>query len=170
MEAAIIEAMQLDLMVKGAADPTHLRPHLAALRSRLDGQPLSAVCDEVAALLADSRIASSPALYESILERLETLNRGLTSPEVPPLPLLAYDFDVGPRVMRTFADEATEHLDACERGLLALEQSPEDRAVVDVLFRDFHSLKGETATVGLTAMRTIAHACEDLLLRHPAHQ
>jgi len=162
---AIIEAMQLDLMVKGAADPTHLRPHLATLRNRLDGRALSAVCDELAALLADSRIASSPALYESILERLETLNRGLATPDVPQLPLLAYDFDVGPRVMRTFADEATEHLDSCERGLLALERQPGNRAVVDELFRNFHSLKGETATVGLTALRAIAHTCEDMLLR-----
>ncbi len=161
----LIEGMQLDLMVKGAADAVRLRPQAAALRERVAGSPLIATVDELNLLLSDDRVGSSPCLYETLLERLEALNQTIGLPGAVPLPLLSYDFDIGQRVLSTFIDEANEHLDGCEKSLLALERQPGDMALVDDLFRDFHSLKGETATVGLIAMRGIAHVCEDLLHR-----
>lgn len=161
----LIEAMQLDLMVKGAADAVRLRPQAAAMSKRLTGTPLATTAGELSELLTNERVSSSPCLYETLLERLEALSQALAKPGAVPLPLLTYDLDIGQRVLRTFIDEASEHLDGCERGLLTLEERAGDQTLVDDLFRDFHSLKGETATVGLTALRGIAHVCEDLLHR-----
>lgn len=161
----LIESMQLDLMVKGAADAVRLRSQAGVLRDRLANTPLAATVLEVLDLLANERVSNSPCLYETLLERLESLNQAIATPGSEPLPLLSYDLDISQRVLDTFIDEANEHLDACERGLLALEEQPGNQTLIDDVFRDFHSLKGETATVGLAALRGVAHVCEDLLHR-----
>jgi two-component system chemotaxis sensor kinase CheA len=62
-----------------------------------------------------------------------------------------------------FISEAQDHLDALNEGLLALEKAPEDIEIVNQIFRSFHTLKGNAATMGYTKFSELAHDLENLL-------
>jgi two-component system chemotaxis sensor kinase CheA len=63
--------------------------------------------------------------------------------------------------------ECDEHLTLLRRNLLALEtrvgQPQVDRPLLDELFRSFHTIKGVSAMVGLSAAEEIAHQMESYL-------
>ncbi len=63
--------------------------------------------------------------------------------------------------------ECDEHLSIVRRNLLALEsfvnKSNIDRAVIEELFRSFHTLKGISGMVGVTEAETLAHYMESYL-------
>jgi two-component system chemotaxis sensor kinase CheA len=65
-------------------------------------------------------------------------------------------------LLDVFLSEAGENLATIEEGLLALEQRPDDGAMVDEIFRAVHTLKGGAATLSATTLRDVAHAVEDL--------
>jgi two-component system chemotaxis sensor kinase CheA len=66
-----------------------------------------------------------------------------------------------------FFGEADEHLVSIRQAVGQLEHSVDkaqaDPAVVEELFRSFHSLKGISAIVGLAPAEAVAHASEDYL-------
>lgn len=62
-----------------------------------------------------------------------------------------------------FLDEAREHLQAMNEGLLALETNPKDSAVIERVFRAAHTLKGMSATMGFQAVAELTHAMENVL-------
>ena len=64
-----------------------------------------------------------------------------------------------------FLSEAREYLKAINETIVALEESPEDRAGIDTLFRGAHSLKGMAASMDYGDIVEIAHAMEDLMIR-----
>jgi chemosensory pili system protein ChpA (sensor histidine kinase/response regulator) len=70
---------------------------------------------------------------------------------------------IEPEMMEAFALDAETALEACETALLQLEQSPREIAPLRVLFRQFHTLKGAAAAVGLTRIAAQLHAGESLL-------
>jgi two-component system chemotaxis sensor kinase CheA len=64
---------------------------------------------------------------------------------------------------RLFEEEAAENLAAMEDALLALETDPADAERVPELFRAAHTLKGNSASLGLTETAAVAHVVEDVL-------
>ncbi|MBX3325114.1 MAG: chemotaxis protein CheA [Nitrospira sp.] len=62
-----------------------------------------------------------------------------------------------------FFDEVAEHLAVVEEGLLALEQNPEDRDLLNKIFRSAHSIKGGAGMFGFTAVSQFTHKMETLL-------
>jgi two-component system chemotaxis sensor kinase CheA len=62
-----------------------------------------------------------------------------------------------------FFDEAAEHLSVVEDGLLALEQHPEDRDLLNKIFRSAHSIKGGSGMFGFNAVAQFTHKMETLL-------
>lgn len=68
-----------------------------------------------------------------------------------------------PDLRDLFAAEAAESLERMERGLLALERTPNERPLVESVFRQAHSLKGSAASLGLSAVESVAHRFEDAL-------
>ncbi len=62
-----------------------------------------------------------------------------------------------------FFDEAAEHLAVVEEGLLELEQRPEDRDLLNKIFRSAHSIKGGSGMFGFTAVAQFTHKMETLL-------
>jgi two-component system, chemotaxis family, sensor kinase CheA len=71
------------------------------------------------------------------------------------------------RLLETFLEELSEHVESLGRGLLDLERgglSAEDAAtLVRGLFRSAHSLKGAARAVQLPALEKACHAMEDVL-------
>lgn len=62
-----------------------------------------------------------------------------------------------------FFEEAAEHLAVVEEGLLELEQHPEDRDLLNKIFRSAHSIKGASGMFGFSAVAQFTHKMETLL-------
>ena len=68
-------------------------------------------------------------------------------------------------LLQGFFEEATELLADFEAGLLRLETTPEDSELLNRIFRAAHTLKGNSAMLGLDEIAHFTHALEDLLDR-----
>jgi len=62
-----------------------------------------------------------------------------------------------------FLIESREQIEQATAELLALEETPADKARLDGAFRAFHTLKGGAGIVDFTAMAKAVHAAEDAL-------
>ena len=65
------------------------------------------------------------------------------------------------RIMGYFIEEAKDHLNTIEQGLLSLQATIEDSEKANEVFRAAHSVKGGAAMLGLDSIQTIAHRMED---------
>lgn len=65
------------------------------------------------------------------------------------------------RILGYFIEEAKEHLETLEQGLLSLSTACEDSEQVDELFRAAHSIKGGGAMLGYGSIQKTAHRLED---------
>lgn len=67
--------------------------------------------------------------------------------------------------LQAFKEESHEHLDGIESDLLAIEEAGADidQELVNKVFRAMHSIKGGAGFLGMNAVKTLAHAAEDLL-------
>ena len=65
--------------------------------------------------------------------------------------------------MDMFLDESHEHLQSLNDGLLGLEDNASDLSVLNEIFRNAHTLKGMSATMGFTKIAELTHEMEDVL-------
>lgn len=65
--------------------------------------------------------------------------------------------------MDMFLDESHEHLQSLNDGLLSLEDNAEDLSVLNEIFRNAHTLKGMSATMGYNKIAELTHEMEDVL-------
>ena len=65
--------------------------------------------------------------------------------------------------MDMFLDESHEHLQSLNEGLLRLEENMEEVSAVNDIFRNAHTLKGMSATMGFTKIAELTHEMEDVL-------
>jgi two-component system chemotaxis sensor kinase CheA len=70
---------------------------------------------------------------------------------------------IDPSEIKDFVDQALEHLNDMEQGLLAYEQEPDNSSHLDDVFRAAHTVKGVAQFVGLERISAVAHRMEDLL-------
>lgn len=68
-----------------------------------------------------------------------------------------------PELRALFKVESEEHLQRLETGLLHMEVEPQDRAMLEEIFRSAHSLKGAAGMLGLDRLEMLAHRFEDEL-------
>ncbi|WP_036477960.1 Hpt domain-containing protein [Myxosarcina sp. GI1] len=65
------------------------------------------------------------------------------------------------RILGYFIEEAKEHLQTLEQGILQLSTSAKDAETVNEMFRAAHSVKGGAAMLGYTSIQKTAHRLED---------
>ncbi|MBR6344042.1 MAG: Hpt domain-containing protein, partial [Selenomonadaceae bacterium] len=65
--------------------------------------------------------------------------------------------------MDMFLDESHEHLQSLNEGLLSLEDNAEDLSVLNDIFRNAHTLKGMSATMGYNKTAELTYEMEDVL-------
>ncbi|MEL6910544.1 MAG: Hpt domain-containing protein [Cyanobacteria bacterium J06629_2] len=65
------------------------------------------------------------------------------------------------RILGYFIEEAKEHLQTLEQGILQLATSVKDTETVNEMFRAAHSVKGGAAMLGYTSIQKTAHRLED---------
>ncbi|MBZ8183169.1 Hpt domain-containing protein [Oscillatoria salina] len=67
------------------------------------------------------------------------------------------------KILGYFIEEAKEHLETLEQGILDLSSLVEDPERVDDMFRAAHSIKGGGAMLGYSTIQKTAHRLEDAL-------
>lgn len=65
------------------------------------------------------------------------------------------------QIMGFFIEEAKEHLDTIEQGLLDLQTTLADAEQLNELFRAAHSIKGGAAMLGFDSIHRVSHHLED---------
>ncbi len=73
------------------------------------------------------------------------------------------EFEIALR--NVFLEEATQLLEEVEQCFLLLESSPNDRAIIEKIFRLAHNLKGSANAVGFQQLGEFTHELESFLLR-----
>lgn len=61
-----------------------------------------------------------------------------------------------------FIDESTEHLDTLYQQMLELEKNPEEKSIIEEIFRAAHTLKGMSATMGYDDLADLTHTIENV--------
>ncbi|MBE9029457.1 Hpt domain-containing protein [filamentous cyanobacterium LEGE 11480] len=75
------------------------------------------------------------------------------------------------QILGYFIEEAKEHLDSIESGLLNLSQTMAETEDMNQIFRAAHSIKGGAAMLGFNSIQRVAHHLEDyfkLLKENPS--
>ena len=73
------------------------------------------------------------------------------------------DTDYDLELLEVFLEEGTEILESCERIIQRLIEKPEDKASVEELQRELHTLKGGARMAGIAAIGDLSHSLESLL-------
>jgi chemosensory pili system protein ChpA (sensor histidine kinase/response regulator) len=71
--------------------------------------------------------------------------------------------DVDPEMLSYFIPEANEHLELLEANLLRLDKDPQNKELINQLFRSAHTLKGSAYTVGFQSIGDLVHHVEDFM-------
>jgi two-component system, chemotaxis family, sensor kinase CheA len=61
-----------------------------------------------------------------------------------------------------FIEEAKEHIESLTKCMLTLEKDPQNKDVVNMLFRSAHTLKGSSGMMGYKDFQELTHAMEDV--------
>lgn len=75
---------------------------------------------------------------------------------------MAKEFDLS-KYTKLFVTEGREYLRALNDSTVELESRPDDRELVDQMFRACHTIKGMASMMGMTPITETAHALEDVL-------
>ena len=78
-------------------------------------------------------------------------------------PVLVLNLEQDGELLGEFINESQEHLQNIEQGVLALEENPSDADTLNSIFRAFHTFKGCSGFLNLTAIQTLAHELESVL-------
>lgn len=122
---------------------------------------LRQLCEGAAATSPLGEETGGPDVHPNSLSRSEPT----VSVEVPPPDLSeAYLLpELDPEVLSYFVPEAQEHLEILEENLLRLDKDPQNRELINQLFRTAHTLKGSAYTVGFQSIGDLVHHVEDFM-------
>ncbi|MCE5341947.1 MAG: chemotaxis protein CheA [Planctomycetaceae bacterium] len=83
------------------------------------------------------------------------------APQAEAQPAAFSEEDIG--LISDFIMESKEHIESAEAGLLNLESKPDDKEVLNMIFRSFHTIKGMAGFLNLLDIGSLAHSAENLL-------
>ena len=66
-------------------------------------------------------------------------------------------------IVESFIVETKEILEKLDVDLLELERKPDDKELLNQIFRSFHTIKGTSGFLGLVVLPEVTHKCEDIL-------
>lgn len=71
-------------------------------------------------------------------------------------------FEVDEDILQDFLVEASEILEQLSEQLVELEKRPEDRELLNAIFRGFHTVKGGAGFLSLSELVDICHGAENV--------
>ncbi len=113
--------------------------------------------------IASAAVGHSPGMG---IESIATQKGAVAPVEADQPATLSDDYLVphlDPEVLSYFAPEAQEYLESLEANLLRLDKDPQNRELINQLFRTAHTLKGSAYTVGFQAIGDLMHRVEDFM-------
>ncbi|MEO0536179.1 MAG: Hpt domain-containing protein [Cyanobacteria bacterium P01_A01_bin.123] len=131
-----------------------------AVSGEASGVDIAQVSDRLFAVAATATLPSSvaPALPPDLPVNLPVALS--VSPTAKPVVSDSEDAELL-AIYRTTSEERLQRLEA---SLLHLEKHPHDEATLAALMREAHSLKGDAGSTGINAVKSLAHAVEDILI------
>ncbi|MCA9732762.1 chemotaxis protein CheW [candidate division KSB1 bacterium] len=66
-------------------------------------------------------------------------------------------------LMQIFLEESRELIESLDQNIVAFENDPHNKPLLDDIFRAFHTLKGNAGLVGLKKFEKVAHVTEEVL-------
>lgn len=181
----LLELLEAD--TAGAERPPAARRMLEDASERIETVVLGAAADAAGAIAASARLlracteTSGAALipFSDDAADLAGAAQEAPAPQAEPaslcgstLPPLSTDsrrqpvfVASNPELLSEFAHESQGNLDDAELALLNLESDPANSALIDTIFRAFHTIKGVAAFLELDPIRDLAHSAESLLSR-----
>ena len=119
---------------------------------------LSFLCSSLKAILFCLDRGQDPAEYiKTFDERLKAILNPAGNREIKTF------FDLHPTEIFGFVNSANGLLDDAQEHFLALEKSSQDKAMIDNVFRVFHTLKGEANLTGLMSIAALSNEAENFL-------
>jgi HPt (histidine-containing phosphotransfer) domain-containing protein len=161
----------------GADSSPSVKRLVTAAKAKLDSLLSGEAADAEQALAAAVRLTclatspeESPAKSEPDLEweseGVAPVAAAVSAvPSLPPGKPTLVPADPDLDLIGEFMTEANEHVVNAEAALLTLEERPDDAAAVNTVFRAFHTVKGVSSMLGMTALAELAHHAESLLAR-----
>ena len=67
------------------------------------------------------------------------------------------------KFLARFVEEARDHIEKLNNGLVHLEKNPDDGETINSIFRSAHTIKGSSRMMKLTSITEVAHKMEDVL-------
>ena len=120
--------------------------------------------DEIVSQLLVSVTQSSEEYGEDI-ESGKSVQGNLVKSEKNYNSLVAQSSIIDDEELRNiYSISSRERLQTLEEGLRHLQNYPNDRTILDQMRRDAHSMKGDSRSVGVESVETIAHCLEEILL------
>ena len=108
-----------------------------------------------------SPVAPSTASPEPMFE--ETHAPPATKDSSEPDEFTSINLEGDGEILHEFANEAREHLENIEQGVLILEENPQDATTLSSIFRAFHTFKGASGFLRLQPVNRLSHELENLL-------
>ncbi|MGI9176573.1 MAG: chemotaxis protein CheA [Pirellulales bacterium] len=115
------------------------------------GQPMAALPAEWTAAAAETDRSSGGRSGGTVAAAGETID----------VTVLPEGFD--DEMTELFCAESQDLLQEVEQGVLALERNPADSASIDVVFRVFHTFKGNAGVLKLVVLQRLTHELESVL-------
>ncbi len=137
----------------------HLQSTLEALG--VGGEDVGVIMTTVGSL-KEQIVSAAPAAPEPAAETVEaapaeTVEAAPAGLEDSQLPGMDQELFV------EFVDEALSHLQSIELNILSLETDAGNTAIINSIFRPFHTIKGVSGFLGLTEINKLCHDAENLL-------
>lgn len=140
------------------------------------GEVVSLLSDAVASLGQGDLVADRFAKLESAWaawkagasSSADAASDAVPAPTAQPVAEAASDEDLevlrtDPELTGMFIAEALDHLGTIEATVLQLETSPDDKKLLNDVFRPFHTIKGNAGALGVKSVQEFAHKVENLL-------
>lgn len=100
-------------------------------------------------------VGTSIAVQNETLVEIQIPPEGLSDEYLVP--------ELDPEDMSYFVPEAEEYLESLEANLLRLDKDPQNKELINQLFRTAHTLKGSAYTIGFQSIGDLVHHVEDFM-------
>ena len=131
------------------------------------------IIGEIQTKISDGRSRETPAICltqakpEFVMEPVgaEPVSEIAQQAEAEPILDFADEFKltITPEMIKRFTDEAMDTFEEAETTLLQMELRPNDKELIEQVFRNFHSFKGNAGFFGYADFEKLSHKAESLL-------